>query len=46
MTGSKAIRITTEREYLSVFFVLREAEEVDQKNNTLKKSCTLKVAQR
>ena len=36
ITRSNAIRITTERKYLSVFFVLRDAEKVDQKNNTLK----------
>ena len=40
---SKAIRITTEKEYLSVSFVLREAENVDQKNNNLKKPFTLKL---
>ena len=39
ITGSKAIRITTESKYLSVLLVLRETE----KNNTLKKQCTLKV---
>ena len=31
ITGSKAIHSTTERKYLSVFFVLRGAEKVDQK---------------
>ena len=39
ITGSKALRITTERKYLSVFFALREAEKVGQKKilqNTLK----------
>ena len=46
ITGSKEICITTERKYLSVLFVLREAEKVDQKNNTLKKPCSLKFAQR
>ena len=43
ITRSKAIRITTEKEYLSVSFVLREAEKVDQKNNNLKKPFTLKL---
>ena len=43
---SKAILIIAETKYLSVFFVLREAEKVDQKNDTLKKPCTLKVMQR
>ena len=43
ITRSKAIRITTEKEYLSVSFVLREAENVDQKNNNLKKPFTLKL---
>ena len=36
--GSKALRITTERKYLSIFFDLRQAEKVDQKKiiqNTL-----------
>ena len=43
ITGSKTMQITTERKYLSVFFVLRQAEKVDQKNITIvKKQCTLK----
>ena len=45
ITGSKAMRIKTERKYLSVFFVLRETEKVDQKKCS-KKLCTLKIAQR
>ena len=39
ITGSKALRITTERKYLSDFFDLREAEKVGPKKiiqNTLK----------
>ena len=43
ITRSKALRITTERKYLSVFFDLREAEKVDQKKIF---ENTLKVAQR
>ena len=39
------MRITTERRYYSVFFVLRETEKVDQKKCS-KKLCTLKIAQR
>ena len=39
------MRITTERRYYSVFFVLRETEKVDQKK-CFKKLCTLKIAQR
>ena len=45
ITGSKAMRIKTERKYLSVFFVLRETEKVDQKKCS-KKLCTLTIAQR
>ena len=39
ITGSNALRITTERKYFSVFFALRGAEKVGQKKifqNTLK----------
>ena len=43
--GSKAMRIKTERKYLSVFFVLGETEKVDQKKCS-KKLGTLKIAQR
>ena len=43
MTGSKALRVTTERKYLSVFFALRETEKVGQKKILQN---TLKVAQR
>ena len=39
------MRIKTERKYLSVFFVLRETEKVDQKKCS-KKLGTLKIAQR
>ena len=45
ITGSKAMRIKTERKYLSVFFVLRETEKVDLKKCS-KKLGTLKIAQR
>ena len=37
------MRITTEGKYFSVFFVLIEAEKVDQKNNTLKKDMHIKI---
>ena len=42
ITGSKAIPITTESKLRSVLLVLRETE----KNNTLKRQCTLKVPER
>ena len=42
-TGSKALRITTARKYLSVFFDLREAEKVGEEKILQN---TLKVAQR
>ena len=36
IAGSKALRITTERKYLLIFFALREADKVSQKKNTPK----------
>ena len=49
ITGSKALRITTERKYFSVFFALRGAEKVGHKKilqNTLKVTQRSKAKQK
>ena len=49
ITGSKVLRISTERKYLSVFFDLREAEKVGQRKilqNTLKVAQIWKAKQK
>ena len=43
ITGSKALRVTTEKKYLAVFFDLTDAEKVGQKKII---QSTLKVAQK